>query len=152
MTARISPEKRTKILKMIEPMLAPTCTEVSGKQMASLNGLLNWACELLVAGRFHLTHNIAAFRKCKARGKAKARVTSAHRQELRLDPDATVVHASEYSYEASPTTPMPAGHQRSLAQGAGSTGCVTTGSSLRQSETCLTSCAWRACWPAVICG
>jgi hypothetical protein len=38
---------------------------------------------LLVAGRFHLTHTIiAAFRTSKARGKAKARATSAHREEL----------------------------------------------------------------------
>ena len=66
---------------MIEPVLAPACTEVSAKHAESLNGLLNWAGELLVAGRFHLTHTIAAFRRPKARGKAKARVTSAHREE-----------------------------------------------------------------------
>ena len=32
MTARIPPEKRTKILNMIEPVLAPACTEVSAKR------------------------------------------------------------------------------------------------------------------------
>ena len=37
MTARIPPEKRTKILNMIEPVLTPTCTEVSAKHMESLN-------------------------------------------------------------------------------------------------------------------
>jgi hypothetical protein len=82
MTARIPPEKRTKILNMIEPVLAPTCTKVGAKHMKSLNSLLNWTGELLAAGRFHLTHTIAAFRTSKARGKAKARVTSAHREEV----------------------------------------------------------------------
>jgi hypothetical protein len=48
--------------------------------MESLNGLLNWAGELLVAGRFHLTHTIAAFRRSEARGKAKAEATSAQGQ------------------------------------------------------------------------
>lgn len=113
MTARIPPEKRTKILNMIEPVLAPACTEVSAKHAESLNGLLNWAGELLVAGRFHLTHTIAAFRTSKARGKAKARVTRAHRDELEFWKDVItnwncvsvltppVFMAPEYSYEYS---------------------------------------------------
>ena len=116
MTARIPPEKRTKILNMIEPVLAPACTEVSAKHAESLNGLLNWAGELLVAGRFHLTHTIAAFRTSKARGKAKARVTRAHRDELEFWKDVItnwncvsvltppVFMAPEYSYETSSTT------------------------------------------------
>ena len=116
MTARIPPEKRTKNLNMIEPVLAPACTEVSAKHAESLNGLLNWAGELLVAGRFHLTHTIAAFRTSKARGNAKARVTRAHRDELEFWKDVItnwncvsvltppVFMAPEYSYETSPTT------------------------------------------------
>jgi hypothetical protein len=73
MSPSAQPEKRTKILNMTEPVLALTCTEVSAKHMESLNGLLNWIGELLVAGRFHLTHTIAAFRSSKPKGKAKAR-------------------------------------------------------------------------------
>ena len=37
MTARIPPEKRTKILNTIEPVLAPTCTEISVKHAESLS-------------------------------------------------------------------------------------------------------------------
>jgi hypothetical protein len=111
---------------------------------------------LLVAGRFHLTHTIiAAFRTSKARGKAKARATSAHREELEFWKDVVtnwncvsvltppLFMAPEYLYEASPTTDA---YRSPAFAGAG---CWFNGlcdyweGPPRQSETCLTSCAWR---------